>query len=417
MSNIKVRKRDGSFEDFNAQKIKIAVENTMLEVGPPHVDAKVSEKISERVFDHFLQSSEEDVLSVDDIHVMVENTLMGMKLFEVARKYITYRDRNKPDILRKRELYKPFEYPELNKYLDAIQESYWIHTEFNYSGDIQDFKVNLKPHQREAIRRCMLAISTVEVKVKDLWAKVGDRFPKPEIAEVGITFGESEVRHARAYSKLLELLGLNSDFEEVWEVPAIKKRMAYLGKAMAGSKSDRIEEYIETLLYFTLFVENVSLFSQFLIISAFNKEDGVLKGMSNAISATSLEENLHAMFGADLINVLRKETPGIFTDELNDRVRQMTMQSFEAESAIIDWIFEEGDDGRKEEVLEYIKSRYNSGLESCGFDPCFEVDSEILKATSWFDLQVSATSHFDFFAKRSTNYTKKSQSFTGDDLF
>ena len=34
---------------------------------------------------------------------------------------------------------KPYEYPELLEFKDAIRHSYWLHTEFNFTGDIQDF--------------------------------------------------------------------------------------------------------------------------------------------------------------------------------------------------------------------------------------------------------------------------------------
>ena len=39
--------------------------------------------------------------------------------------------------------------------------------------------------------------------------------PKPEIGAVGFTFAESEVRHMDAYSHLLEILGLNNEFQKI----------------------------------------------------------------------------------------------------------------------------------------------------------------------------------------------------------
>ena len=36
----------------------------------------------------------------------------------------------------------PYEYPQLLAYKDAIRHSYWIDTEFNFTEDIQDFKIN-----------------------------------------------------------------------------------------------------------------------------------------------------------------------------------------------------------------------------------------------------------------------------------
>ncbi len=265
----------------------------------------------------------------------------------------------------------------------------------------------------------MLAISQLEVAVKDFWGKIGDRTPKPEIQEVGAVFSESEVRHSRAYSHLLEILGLNDEFEKVLEVPAIKKRVYYAQKALAKSKTDNDQDYLESVLLFTLFIENVSLFSQFLIISTMNKEKSVLKGMSNVISATSLEERIHNDFGCAIVNEIRKEHPEWFTDELEERVQRLVWQAFEAERSIVEWIFEGGefDYLSKASVIEYIKNRFNIGLEQSGFNKVFPVNESLIEGTQWFDLQNQSTMHVDFFSKKPVNYTKFSQSFDEDELF
>jgi ribonucleoside-diphosphate reductase beta chain len=47
----------------------------------------------------------------------------------------------------------------------------------------------------------------------------------------------------------------------------------------------------------------------------------------------------------------------------------------------------------------------------------FEVRDALLEETDWFDNEVIATKHVDFFNKRSINYNKRSSSVTSDDLF
>lgn len=64
---------------------------------------------------------------------------------------------------------KPYEYPELLEYVDAIRHSYWIHTEFNFTSDVQDFKVNVTDAERNALKNTMLAIAQIEVSVKTFW--------------------------------------------------------------------------------------------------------------------------------------------------------------------------------------------------------------------------------------------------------
>ena len=97
----------------------------------------------------------------------------------------------------------------------------------------------------------------------------------------------------------------------------------------------------------------------------------------------------------------------------------MCQQAFESESRIVDWIFEDGelDFLPKAVVNEFIKDRFNQSLQNIDIEPIFEVDQDLLAETEWFDEEIIGTKHVDFFVKRSINYSKKSKSITGDDLF
>ena len=191
------------------------------------------------------------------------------------------------NIFNPRENILPYEYPELLEYKKAIRHSYWLESEFNFTSDINDFKIKVDNSEREAIKRTMLAIAQIEVKVKTFWADMYKRMPKTEIGDVGMTFAESEVRHKDAYAELLNVLGLQKEFETLIEVPAIKNRINYLTKYLDGTRSKDNKMYTKSVLLFSLFIEHVSLFSQFLIMMSFNKEKNLFKGISNVVEATS----------------------------------------------------------------------------------------------------------------------------------
>ena len=197
------------------------------------------------------------------------------------------------------------------------------------------------------------------------------------------------------------------------------KRVRYLETALKNSKSDDDKEYAESILLFSLFIEHVSLFSQFLIIMAFNKHKNMLKGISNVVEATSKEEQIHGDFGIDLIKILQKEHPEWFTPEYHEDIQNLCKEAFEAEQDVVDWIFEKGelDFLPKNVINEFLKNRFNNSLESIGIDKVFEVDQNLVSETEWFDDEIIGTKHGDFFVKRSINYSKRSQSITNDDLF
>lgn len=314
---------------------------------------------------------------------------------------------------------KPYEYPQLYDYIPAIRNSYWVHTEYNYTSDIHDLKVGLTEEEKTVLVNSVLAISQIENQVKEFWGNVGKKLPKPEIKKVGATFAESEVRHEDAYSHILDITNLNGKFEEVINVPAIKGRIKYLNKILKISKSKKPLDIFKSIILFSMFIENVSLFSQFLIIMSFNKERNLLKGISNAVEATSKEENLHAQFGFDLVNIIKEENPEWWNEELQQELINFTNKAFKAEKGIIEWIFSEGDLDfiNKETCIEFIKERFNNSLSSIGLDHSFDVNDEILAKTEWFTDEVDMTKRPDFFNKRSINYNKKSKAITSDELF
>lgn len=322
-------------------------------------------------------------------------------------------------IFDKRVEFKPFEYPEIIKYKNSISHSFWLVSEWSFISDIQDFHTKLNPVEQSAIKNAMLAISQIEVSVKKFWSKLGDRFPKAEFDQVGITFGESEVRHSDAYSHLIEILGLNDSFTELLQNPVIQGRVDYLTKYLRGAAENTNENYTLTLTLFSIFMENVSLFSQFLIIKAFNKHKNVLKDIDNVVQATQKEELIHALFGVYLIKQIKKEFPDWFNEDFYEKLYRACRKACKAEEEIVDWIFSEGelDFLTKDTVKEFVRDRFNQSLEMIGGKPVFEIDHQKLIAVEWFNEEILAEANTDFFHKRPVSYSKYTQSVGEGDLF
>ena len=413
-----VIKRNGTKETFDQTKIANAIAKTAQSTGM-EPDFWLYNSIAFKITENVKKQPNQSEISVESIDDMVENELMDAGLNDLAKEYIAFRLKKKPNIFQKRVNLRPYEYPGLVEYVDAIRHSYWVHTEFNFTSDIQDFKVNLDEKEQTAVQRAMLAISQIEIAVKTFWGDIYKKMPKPEIGSVGATFAESEVRHADAYSNLIKILGLNDEFEKLLHVPAIRRRIKYLEKSIANTKAVENKDYFESVILFSMFIENVSLFSQFLVIMSFNKHKNVLKGISNAVEATSKEEKIHAEFGFDLVNIIKQENPEWWTEDLVEDIVDAAIDAYDAEAAIVDWIFEKGDLDflTKEQTLEFIKDRFNQSLKSIGIDPVFTTDEVLLETIEWFDDEILTTKHTDFFHKRSINYSKKQKSVTSDDLF
>ncbi len=319
----------------------------------------------------------------------------------------------------KRINYKPFEYPEILQFTEAINRSFWVHSEVDFTADTQDFHSLLSGTERSAIKRSLLAIAQIEVAVKSFWGNLYLHFTKPEMNGLGSTFAECEFRHSEAYSRLLEVLGYNDEFEKLIEVPVIRERINYLSRALSNTKSTDKKEYSMALILFTILIENVSLFSQFAIILSFPRFKGWMKNVSNIIAWTSIDEQVHANAGIYLINKIKEEYPDVLDKETLSDIANMVTESVEIEEQIIDWIFEKGEIEtiHKKDLVNFIKFRVDESLGKIGLPNQYFISMEQYHPMKWFEEEVFANSLDDFFAKRPVDYTKHDKSITANDLF
>jgi ribonucleoside-diphosphate reductase beta chain len=314
---------------------------------------------------------------------------------------------------------KPDLYPWTKKFIDAIWEGFWTPDEFNFRSDYSQFKTDLTAEEQQVIVRTLSAIGQIEVAVKSFWADVGKHLPHPSIRDLGYAMANSEVIHNMAYEKLLDVLHLTHVFEENLNEEVIRGRVNYLKKYLDKVYTDDRKQYIYSIILFTLFVENVSLFSQFYIVMHFNRNRAILKDCAQQVQYTRNEEMLHAQVGIQLINTLREEYPELFDAELESRIQEEIMASLESESGVIDWIMGEyAVEGLDAEILKnFIKNRMRDSMRQIGFDTsAIEIDEALLEKTFWFDEALLGSTMTDFFQKRPVEYAK-GKGIGADELF
>lgn len=314
---------------------------------------------------------------------------------------------------------KPDLYPWAKPFVDAIWQGFWTPDEFNFRSDYSQFKTDLTPEEQEVIVKTLSAIGQIEVAVKTFWARLGDNLPHPSLRDLGFAMANSEVIHNLAYEKLLDVLHLTHVFEQNLNEEVIKGRVNYLRKYLSKVYKNDKKQYIYAITLFTLFVENVSLFSQFYIIMHFNRNRAVLKDCAQQVQYTRNEEMLHAQVGIKIINTLREEYPELFDEELQQRIERECVDSLKAESKVIDWIMNGYEaPGLNADILKaFIAKRMKESIDSIGFDSSSIVyDKELVKETVWFDEELYGTNMTDFFQKRPVEYSKGT-AVTAEDLF
>lgn len=314
---------------------------------------------------------------------------------------------------------KPNRYPFTDDMIASMWHGHWTPDEFSFQSDVQNFKVDMTDQERLTVTNTLSAIGQIEIAVKRFWSKLGDNLPHPGLSDLGLTMAGVEVIHNVAYERLLRALQLEGVFEENLKLDIIKGRVSYLRKYNEINYADRKKQYLYALILFTLFVENVSLFSQFYIILWFNRFRNVLKDTAQQVNYTKNEETIHALAGIKIVNTIRDEYPQLFDDGLAAKVAGEAVEAFRCESKIVDWMLGgyEGDGLSGDILKEYIKDRINQSIIAIGFDPVFAVDAELIAKTEWMNEEMMANNMADFFHKRPVEYSKGGTAFDEESIF
>ena len=321
----------------------------------------------------------------------------------------------------------PDQYPWANKFMDSMWDSFWTVRKFDFKSDIIQFHTVLTDEERGMVIRSLSAIGQIEIAVKTFWSKLGDNLPHPSLQDLGMVMANVEVIHNKAYEELIKKLDLEHVFEENLKLEFIKDRVSYLKKYTHRYYKNSKKQYLYAITLFTLFVENVSLFSQFYVINWMARCKNVLKDTDQQIKYTRNEENVHALVGMKIINTIRLEYPDLFDDELEDKIIHEAFEAAKAEFVIVDWMVGNFDEvGHKGETLNaptlkaWIKQRINESLAEIGYRAAFELTPEeivLLDGTEWFTEELLGTNMTDFFHGTPVEYAKANQSFSADSLF
>jgi len=316
-----------------------------------------------------------------------------------------------------RVAYKPFEYPEYytEGWLKQAQ-AFWLHTEISMQSDIKDWKEKLDEKEKNLVGNILLGFAQTECAVSDYWTqKVVSWFPKHEIQQMAMMFGSQETVHAVAYSYLNETLKLEN-YDAFLHEPATAERfnnlVAYSGKSTIG--------IAKSLAVFSAFAEGVSLYSAFAVLYSFQLRN-LLKGIGQQMKWSVRDESLHSKMGCKLFTQMCNEDEGLL-EECRDSIIIAAESMVDLEAKYIDKMFEMGDiEGIKSyDLKQFIKKRTNEKLMELGYidlGSYFPYDKNAASNLDWFYHLTGGVTHTDFFAIRSTDYSKANEGEDFEDIW
>jgi ribonucleotide reductase beta subunit family protein with ferritin-like domain len=282
--------------------------------------------------------------------------------------------------------------------LKQLEEQFWTSREMKVELDKMQLLHDLSPERQHAIKFVLNLFVRYELSVGDMWQRMGQLFPRPEVKMAAsiIDMVERAV-HAEFYNEVNIQMGLDKEehYMAFLENPELKKRVDWLGRLM----SPRAKDPILGVIIFSM-TETALLFSSFAILKSFQTNGlNMIPVIVRGTNQSAKDEDLHGLVSAEIINTYYRELgTTLFADkDRYEKVRQAVHYAFEHESLIIREAIPSGvlNGTTVEEFEDMIKYRLNVYCERLGLPHEFVPETTTVR--DWFEEGTASYKMPDFF--------------------
>ena len=93
-----------------------------------------------------------------------------------------------------------------------------------------------------------------------------------------------------------------------------------------------LRTFLRNLVGFYVIMEGIFFYSGFVMLLSFKRQNKMV-GIGQQFEYIMRDESIHLNFGIDLINGIREENPGVWTDEFEAEIRALILKAVELEIA------------------------------------------------------------------------------------
>lgn len=316
-------------------------------------------------------------------------------------------------LFKKRDAYKPFDYPWAYNAFVASEQMHWLAREVPLNDDVKDWRSRLTDDERDLLTQVFRFFTQADCDVASGYIeRYLPRFKPVEVRMMLSSFAAREAVHIQAYSTLIDEIGMPeteySRFNEYQEMQLKHEFMSIKRPGLDGLARD--------IAVFSAFGEGLQLFSSFVILLNFTRF-GKMRGMGQIVSWSIRDESHHVENMIRLFHTMLDENASLWTSELKSQIRDDAFTMVTLEDNFIDLAFDgvELEGLSSDEVKRYIRFIADKRLRQLGLEPIFNIDRNPLP---WVDIIVNGKEHTNFFENRATDYSKGSiRGDWGDHIF
>ena len=308
---------------------------------------------------------------------------------------------------------RPMKYPELYEfYTTSTQKNHWSVTEVNFSQDKEHLRRRLDGSQRRLVSRLVAFFATGDnIVANNLVLNLYKHVNSPEARQYYSRQLFEESVHVDFYLKLVEAYIEDEEeraaaFKAVDNIPSIKMKSDFMHKWIQKlvdmdtikTEADK-RTFLLGLIVFACAVEGLFFMGAFAYVY-YLRSKGLLPGLAEGTDWVFRDETMHMRFAFAIIDIIRREEPQLFDDDLEAQIDEMFAEAIECETVFCEDATELGVLGfTKADMGQFLRFQADRRKERLGMTPRYN-------AKQPFDFMVLQDLQplVNFFERRVTEY-------------
>jgi ribonucleoside-diphosphate reductase beta chain len=278
---------------------------------------------------------------------------------------------------------RPMRYPHFyDRFRDAIKNT-WTVEEVDLHSDLGDL-ARLSAAEQHLISRLVAFFATGDTIVaNNLVLNLYQHVNSPEGRLYLSRQLFEEAVHVQFYLTLLDTYVPDEAerfeaFAAVENIPSIKRKAEFCFRWIDSiyelrelrSAADR-RAFLLNLICFAACIEGLFFYGAFAYVY-FLRSRGLLNGLASGTNWVFRDESMHMAFAFDVVEVVRREEPGLFDEQMTQQVREMLAEAVDCEVQFAEDLLGHGVSGMSPtDMREYLQHVADRRLAQLDIEPLY----------------------------------------------
>ena len=232
----------------------------------------------------------------------------------------------------------------------------------------------------------------------------------PESRQYLLRQAYEEAVHTDTFIYCCDTLGLDPDYiYSMYEtIPSIKEKDDFvvgLTKSIMDPNfeiktTEDIQTFLHDLVGYYVIMEGIFFYAGFAMMLALKRQNKMV-GIGEQFEYIMRDESIHLAFGCDLINTIKTENDGVWTDSLKDKVQKLIIKAVDQEKK---YAYDACPNGllgiNPEQFCEYVEYIADRRLERIDLPKVYGTENPF----PWMSQSVDLSKEKNFFETRVTEY-------------